>query len=593
VRILVRHITRKTKGGATHQDQLLSGTRLTLGRGTDQDIHLPNLRVALAHAELIESPDGRIRLQSGIASGFRYNGTAVQVAVIVPGDRVEIGSFELVFGSAPGADLCVDIAEDQSAKGREMEDALLKRSRQSLQAAGLHKRPLALGLAGTLAVLFLLVPLIAAIVEPVGHLLRKLPVVPSDHAWSSGEISQAHAHIAQRCEACHTTPFMPTRNEACLACHKSTPHHVEQPLLDAGLFEDFRCGSCHHEHTGKASIVRHDEQLCVRCHSDLKDVVADTRLENAEHFGDGHPQFKPMVVRQVGDKRLEVRVSLDDKKDLKEQPNLEFPHKSHLRPEGIKSPTRGTVKLACADCHQVEPGGGRMRPIEFEQHCHDCHQLRIPGDVEREAPHGDLDAALAAIDDYFAAWALRGGYPNEFAPHAVQLRRRPGREMSEQERLDALAWAQNMSRMATSEMLGYTTCGVCHKAEPTGGEGADAWRMAPVNIPYAWYPKSRFSHAQHATQPCADCHVGADKSETSADINLPGIETCRNCHGGANAGEGQLASTCITCHEFHRAREARVRSEGAPTSVAPQAAATRPTATAAPEDKAGRNAPPP
>ena len=57
----------------------------------------------------------------------------------------------------------------------------------------------------------------------------------------------------------------------------------------------------------------------------------------------------------------------------------------------------------------------------------------------------------------------------------------------------------------------------------------------------------------------ADCHDKLAKSDTSADINLPGIATCRRCHGGANAGEGQLASTCITCHEFHRAKEARAK----------------------------------
>ena len=561
MRILVRHITRKTKGGATHQDQTLSGSRLTLGRGTDQDIHLPNLRVALAHAEMVEGTDGRIRLQSGIASGFRYNGSAVQSAVLTAGDKVEIGSFELLCGSAAGVDLSIDISEDAAAKGREMEDALLKRSRQSLPDAGLHKRPLAFGFAATIAVLFLLVPLLAAIINPVGHALRKLPVVPSDHAWSSGEVSQAHAHIAQRCEACHTTPFMPTKNEACLSCHKNTPHHVEQPLLDAGLFDDFRCGSCHHEHTGKASIVRHDEKLCVTCHADLKELVADTKLENAEDFSDAHPQFKPMVVHQVGDKRLELRLSLDNKSELKEQPNLEFPHDTHLKADGIKSPTRGDVKLVCADCHEAEPGGGRMAPIAFEQHCHECHQLNIPGDIEREAPHGDLNAALHAIEDYFGSWALRGGYPNEFAPAGVQLRRRPGYELSAQERKDAQTWAKDMATMATSEMLGYTTCGVCHKAEPTGsGAGADAWKLAPVNIPHAWFPKSHFSHDQHATQPCGDCHKGVEKSETSADINLPGIEICRSCHGGANAGEGQLASTCITCHEFHRAKEARVQA---------------------------------
>lgn len=564
MRILVRHITRKTKGGATHHDQLLTGSRLTLGRGTDQDIHLPNLRVALAHAELVEASDGRIRLQTNIPSGFRYNGSAVQSAVVTAGDRIEIGSFVLEFTTSPGADLAVDIAEEAAAKGRELEDALLKRSQQSLAEAGLNKRPWALGLAGTIAVLFLLVPLLSAVVTPVGHLLRKLPVVPSDHAWSSGEISQPHAHIAQRCEACHTTPFMPTRNEACLSCHERTPHHVEQPLLDAGLFEDFRCGSCHHEHTGKASIVRHDEKLCVTCHADMKDVVADSKLENAEHFGDSHPQFRPTIVRQVGERKLELRLSLDDKAGLKEEPNLEFPHDTHLKADGIRSPTRGDVKLACADCHTPEPGGGLMAPVSFDQHCHECHQLNIPGDVEREAPHGDLTAALNAVDDYFAAWALRGGYPNELAPKVVQLRRRPGQTLTDQERQDALGWAKDMATMASAEMLGYTTCGVCHKAEPTGqGEGAEAWKLAPVNVPHAWFPKSRFSHAQHATQPCSDCHAGVEKSGTSADINLPGIETCRECHGGANAGEGQLASTCITCHEFHRAKKTEVARSGA------------------------------
>lgn len=559
MRLLVRHITRKTKGGATHHDRLLSGARFTLGRGTDQDIHLPNLRVALAHAELVETPDGRIRLQTGIASGLRYNGSTVQSAIVAAGDRIEIGSFVLECASAPGVDLAIDVAEDGAAKGREMEDALLKRSRQSLAAAGLRKRPWALGLAATIAVLFLLVPLLSAVVTPVGHLLRKLPLVPSDHAWSSGAIGQAHAHIARRCESCHTTPFMPTKNAACLACHAQTPHHVEQKFLDAGLFADFRCGSCHHEHTGKASIVRHDEKLCVRCHADLEHVAAETKLENAAHFGDDHPQFRPTILRQVGDKKLELRLSLDERAELKEEPNLEFPHDAHLKPEGIRSPTRGDVKLACADCHQPEPGGGLMKPVSFEQQCHECHRLNIPGDLEREAPHGDLRAALAAIDDYFAAWALRGGYPNDLAPEVVQLRRRPGQALSERQREDALAWARRMSTMATSEMLGYTTCGVCHKAEPTGqGAGADAWKLAPVNIPHAWFPKSKFSHQQHATQPCKDCHAKVEKSQTSADINLPGIETCRECHGGANAGEGQLASTCITCHAFHRAQEARV-----------------------------------
>ena len=106
MRILVRHITRKTKGGATHQDQTLSGSRLTLGRGTDQDIHLPNLRVALAHAEMVEGPDGRIRLQSGIASGFRYNGTAVQSAVLAAGCSITTKSSNWLASVSKGPGDC-------------------------------------------------------------------------------------------------------------------------------------------------------------------------------------------------------------------------------------------------------------------------------------------------------------------------------------------------------------------------------------------------------------------------------------------------------------------------------------------------------
>ena len=41
------------------------------------------------------------------------------------------------------------------------------------------------------APLFLIVPLLSAVITPIGHVLRGLPVVPSDHAWSSGAISQA------------------------------------------------------------------------------------------------------------------------------------------------------------------------------------------------------------------------------------------------------------------------------------------------------------------------------------------------------------------------------------------------------------------
>lgn len=560
MRILVRYVSHKGKLNDTLQEVPLTGSRLKIGRGTDQDIHLSNLRVALAHAELIEGQDGKVRLQSHLAAGFHYNGDVVQSAVLTAGDRVELGGHILRVGDAAGCNLVLEITEDTSTRGREMEAALLKRARLDLFAAGLRKRPMALAAAGIILALFLLVPIISATVPAAGKWLRLLPLLPSDHAWQSGAVSDAHAHFGVNCNSCHTIPFVPTRNKACLSCHQNTPHHVDNDILKTGLFKGQRCASCHHEHTGKSSLVRHDEGLCVTCHSDLKDRHKDTELLDVRNFGADHPEFRPTLAREVDGKQVSVRVALSDAKALRETPGIEFSHQGHLDAKGIESPTRGTVKLGCSDCHQAEPGGGRMQAVNFEKNCHECHQLNIAGDVAREVPHGDLKGAFNAVSDYYQAWALRGGYPNVFAPNGVQTRRLPGQPISEAEKQDALSWAARNAEMTTSEMLAYTTCGKCHTVQPTGkGKGAEAWHIDPVRIPKAWLPGANFSHKQHDTQACTDCHVDARKSETSADVMLPGIATCRTCHGSGDAGEGKLASTCVTCHGFHRAKEARLK----------------------------------
>lgn len=561
MRILVRYVSHKGKLNDTAHEVPLTGSRLKIGRGTDQDIHLSNLRVALAHAELIEGQDGKVRLQSHLAAGFHYNGDVVQSAVLTAGDRVELGGHILRVGDAAGCNLALEISEDTSTRGREMEAALLKRARLDLGAAGLRKRPVALAAAAVILGLFLLVPLISATVPSAGKWLRMLPLLPSDHAWQSGAVSDAHAHFGVNCNSCHTIPFVPTRNSACLDCHQNTPHHVESEILKTGLFKGQRCASCHHEHTGKSSLVRHDESLCVSCHRDLKDKFKDTQLLDVRNFGAEHPEFRPTLVHQIDGKPMSVRVALSDAKALRETPGIEFSHQGHLDAKGIESPTRGTVKLQCVDCHQAEPGGGRMQPVSFEKNCHECHQLNIPGDVVREVPHGDLKGAVNAVSDYFQAWALRGGYPNAFAPNGVQARRVPGQPISESEKQDALSWAARNAEMTTAEMLAYTTCGKCHTVTPTGkgSSGADAWHIDPVRIPKAWLPAANFSHKQHDTQACTDCHVNAKKSETSADVMLPGIDSCRTCHGSGDAGEGKLASTCVTCHGFHRAKEAQLK----------------------------------
>ena len=71
----------------------------------------------------------------------------------------------------------------------------------------------------------------------------------------------------------------------------------------------------------------------------------------------------------------------------------------------------------------------------------------------------------------------------------------------------------------------------------------------PVRISEAWYPLSDFTHEGHKTMACDGCHL-ARESKVAADILMPDISNCRQCHGGEDA-ENLLASNCIACHKFH------------------------------------------
>jgi predicted CXXCH cytochrome family protein len=59
-----------------------------------------------------------------------------------------------------------------------------------------------------------------------------------------------------------------------------------------------------------------------------------------------------------------------------------------------------------------------------------------------------------------------------------------------------------------------------------------------------------FDHAKHAPVACDACHA-ARQSDSSADLLVPGIETCLKCHGAGTAAF-KVTSTCTSCHVFHR-----------------------------------------
>jgi hypothetical protein len=121
-----------------------------------------------------------------------------------------------------------------------------------------------------------------------------------------------------------------------------------------------------------------------------------------------------------------------------------------------------------------------------------------------------------------------------------------------------------------------------------------------VEVAAVWMPKSEFRHVTHAPFACRDCHAAAagydpedaqagerpawslpgagpyalftpaelreralQPSESAEDVLLPGIATCRSCHGGASAAPPLVASGCVLCHPFHRAEHGPLRERTA------------------------------
>lgn len=67
-----------------------------------------------------------------------------------------------------------------------------------------------------------------------------------------------------------------------------------------------------------------------------------------------------------------------------------------------------------------------------------------------------------------------------------------------------------------------------------------------------------FDHRAHETQTCESCH-NAGASQSSRDLLLPDLASCRTCHGGETA-RAQVQLNCAMCHDYHM-------DEGAPAML--------------------------
>jgi hypothetical protein len=354
-------------------------------------------------------------------------------------------------------------------------------------------------------------------------------------AFSAGQVSPAHAMFGPRCETCHLPPSSGgfrhrVTGQACLACHSAPAHSPRETVAPD-------CSSCHVEHRGTA-LAAVPDLACAACHADLTTTGGPIEVDaSIRAFPHAHPEFALL-------------------RDERPDPGaLRFNHAAHMR-DDLPGPD-GPVRLDCQTCHApaVQPsawaggasrrvrGEGVMARIEFKAQCASCHPLFFDPRLAEQAPHDRPEIVRAFVEARLREYVAR--HPDTVALDAEAMRRRlPGFPPGPPPRT-ADGWVQ--VRLEEAErLLWQKTCRQCHVL--TGQAEAAVPAVAPPAVPERWFTRARFDHAAHAGLTCTSCHAQALESVQAADVLLPGLATCQQCHQPQRAA---ASSDCSTCHAYH------------------------------------------
>ena len=607
---VIRQIAKRADGGDIIRTRTLEAAEITVGRGTDCDIQLPDLGVMLRHARLSQLSDGTVAVEATGGIPLEIGGKFLNRADldVTENPQIDIASHRLTLskGETPGA---IAITAERVVAATDSADAESETGIFSLRETLPSKRVMAWVLGAFILLAFLAVPvwmmlgrdtqlppdMVAAAARPenAGKAATLVPASASEHTakggykpdmvWSSGPLSSAHAGLSNKCGACHTQPFVSVTDSACISCHKAdaTPAHAATARMEKGRLAstgfisslhkglnlpEGRCASCHKEHEGPRGALMVSETFCTDCHTSLSSRLTDTRITNVPSW-EQHPQFKATIVSvpSLTAPRFE-RVSLSSKPQ--EQSGLVYPHDLHLsatnavanmvRKQGLPG---ANGALACNYCHTPDSDGVRFKPIEMEKNCGACHDLAFArdGGVVRTLPHGKPEQVAGIIRDFYLSQAVS---PRAGVQRLDFDRRQPGR-MAELEaadlRITGTGEARTRADAAIASIFGKGgVCSDCHAVINTGApNAAQRYTIAPVTLASHYLPKGRFPHGQHKSYDhktgdaaCITCHKGVTTSKLSTDVLLPPVSQCRDCHGSTKVATN-VAASCDTCHGFH------------------------------------------
>jgi predicted CXXCH cytochrome family protein len=588
MKLLLVNQTRNKKGQLARTEQTVEALTLKLGRGADCLLHLPDPRIALNHAVISPGDDGALYLEA-IDGSISVDGSFERRARLRTGQRLLAGPYEMfVFAPPAPHDIGLTLELIDPLK----EDAAASRAnvKAGLKHTWLSKRLFAWTGFLLVAALFLVWPVMNALTggPERGAQFKSAPAgLTADASWDVGPLASAHAGFGTNCAKCHQEPFVQVTNEACEACHKSIGWHFP---LDTGkareihtaVFapaDDYRCASCHKDHKGVHGLVRTDATLCTDCHRDLKTRHPQIASPNISDFAKDHPVFK-LSMLVPGRRGAEALIRVEQTAQLKENSGLKFPHDVHIAKKGIRGP-EGRENLTCKSCHTPDEAGLRFKPVTMKDHCQRCHSLEFePKVTTRQVPHGSVENVVSTVNEFYAQSALADTPIDVVVDAGI---RRPGERLGEGKRVAALKWATEKSAKIVEELFESRVCFVCHTIEKVAArdDKPATWSVAPVAVTQHFLPKSRFPHNQHNTYECLDCHA-VEASKSSADLAIPDLQACQQCHGGNEPMKDKVRGTCETCHGFHtgshRAGVPVIVPGGATAKSGPAAGAAVPAA---------------
>lgn len=529
---LLISVTRNKQGLPSRNEIRLVGESLDLGRHTACQIQLADHRVLLRHATLTRAADGTLQIEAAPEATMSIDGFVERQALLRPGTRVGIGPYLLtVEAAAEDADLSLSLTIPETPPAEDTPS--FRTLPTNLADLRISKRGLGLAMAAIILLAFLVLPLLP---RASSALDEWLPVALTE-PLSAGPLSAGHSAPGMKCSACHQLAFRSVADVACTKCHERLAGHAA-PGVHEGAFAEVRCADCHAAHQGKAEAIKADASRCSGCHERLGTTVA-----NARDFGRDHPPFR---LTMTNGQDL-VRVAQHAVRMPPEKPGLKFSHKLHLAKEGVSSPDGDTV-LTCRNCHKLEESGNHFAPMSVEMTCQQsrCHKRRFAEPGSGFVPHGSEAATLDRLRGFYVAWLADAPQNAAKCPPPAKAGTMVRRTLDCADELARRHAAATLFRQTGEDL----ECAQCHEITETGDRNIP-WKVAPVRIQRDWQPAASFGHAKHATMACSACHDKAG-SATSADIAMPRIEKCRECHAGDDAVSGKLVSNCESCHRFHR-----------------------------------------